>query len=182
MLKESIYNYNNCINVLIGEIKRYNQNNEAKKKKLKKRDQLTQMSKFILYINSLNRTFIGSKMKLLWGKNKITKNFITLIKNYSFDDIIPLMIEILCGNFSKTKKKFIADTNNKPIIFYLIPFNKNKSILFSICIRADINNKNIGYEYIYFISICEENEFKIDSEDFINKLNKEENPKCHLIE
>ena len=174
MKKQSIYNYNSCINILLGEIKKYYQNQERKGKKRKKKDEPSQMTKFINYIQSINGTFSGSKAQFLWNKNKLSKNFITLLNDFSFDDIIPKIIEILCGNFTKAEKKHISDKNKKPVIFYLIPLNNLKYILFSICIRKDFNNKSLGYEYIYFLSICEENQYKKNAEDFINKITKEE--------
>ena len=165
MKRKTIYEYNSCMQLLIGEVKILN-------KKLKK---LSPMEKFINYMISINGTFIHSKMKLLWTKNKLTKFFLESIKDYDFNDIVPLIIEILCGNFSKAKKKFISDKNNKPIIFYLIPFNKNQNILFNICIRADLRNDSIAHEYIYFMTICEESEFKEYTEKFINKISLEKN-------
>ena len=172
MKKQSIYNYNSCINLLLGEIKKYYQNQERKSKKRKKKDEPSKMTKFINYIQSINGTFSGSKIQFLWNKNKLSKNFIASLNNYSFDDIIPKVIEILCGNFTKAKKKYISDKNKKPVIFYLLPLNNLNNILFSICIRKDINNKSLGYEYIYFLSICEENQNKKYFQNFIKLLHK----------
>ena len=177
MKKDSIYNYSSCIKILIGEIRQYNQSKEIKSKKKKKIQQISQMNIFIDYMNSLNGTFIQSKMKLLWQKNKLTKYFLQSLVDYSYDEIIPLLIEILCGNFSKAEKKFIIDKNKKPVIFFLLPFNKIKNILFCICIRTDISNKLFGNEYIYFLSICQENEYKNHIEAFINKISLEKNNK-----
>ena len=173
MKKESIYNFNNCLKVLIGEIRKYSQSKELKSKKKKKEE--SKMTQFVKYLCSLNRSFFQSKMKLLWPKNKFTKNFMNSLENFSFDEIIPLIIEILCGNFSKAKKLFISDENNRPIIFYLLPINDKKNILFSICIRIDYNNKSFANEYIYFLAITEECEYKNYIEEFQNKINLEKN-------
>ena len=84
MKKDSIYNYSDCIKILVGEIKQYNKNKEQKFKKSKKNKKIeasSKMSKFINYIKSLNGTFISSKMNLLWQKNKLTKNFIKSLEN-----------------------------------------------------------------------------------------------------
>ena len=178
MKKDSIYNYSDCIKILVGEIKQYNKNKEQKFKKSKKNKKIeasSKMSKFINYIKSLNGTFISSKMNLLWQKNKLTKNFIKSLENYNYDDTIPLLIQLLCGNFSNSEKKFISNDNSRPIIFYLLPINKKDYILFCICIRLDINNKSIGNEYIYFLDICEENKFKKLADDFIFKISSEKN-------
>ena len=178
MKKDSIYNYSDCIKILVGEIKQYNKNKEHKFKKSKKNKKIeasSKMSKFINYIKSLNGTFISSKMNLLWQKNKLTKNFIKSLENYDYDDTIPLLIQLLCGNFSNSEKKFISNDNSRPIIFYLLPINKKDYILFCLCIRLDINNKSIGNEYIYFLDICEENKFKKLAEDFIIKISSEKN-------
>ena len=178
MKKDSIYNYSDCIKILVGEIKQYNKNKEQKFKKSKKNKKIeasSKMSKFINYIKSLNGTFISSKMNLLWQKNKLTKNFIKSLENYDYDDTIPLLIQLLCGNFSHSEKKFISNENSRPIIFYLLPINKKDYILFCICIRLDINNKSIGNEYIYFLDICEENKFKKLADDFIFKISSEKN-------
>ena len=138
MKKDSIYNYSDCIKILVGEIKQYNKNKEQKFKKSKKNKKIeasSKMSKFINYIKSLNGTFISSKMNLLWQKNKLTKNFIKSLENYDYDDTIPLLIQLLCGNFSHSEKKFISNENSRPIIFYLLPINKKDYILFCLCIR-----------------------------------------------
>ena len=45
MKKQSIYNYNSCINLLLGEIKKYYQNQERKSKKRKKKDEPSKMTK-----------------------------------------------------------------------------------------------------------------------------------------
>ena len=177
--EEIIYNFDECYEKLYYEIKNI-------KSKFFKKDsnKILKTIYFTKYIESINYSLENSKIILLWMKNYFLKQFLAELELYTeYEEPIKKIIEVLCGNFSNSKKiqkflKYLKDYENESNIylkqklcsFYSIQLsNNNKKILFCISLVKDENTKNkTASSHIYFVSITEEWNFEKYALDFIN--------------
>ena len=94
---------------------------------------------FLKYFESCNNSFMNTPLDLVWCFNYLTEKFLEDISSIDYEEIIPLIIQLLCGDFKNTnKKKKMVDLrqeNQKICSFYLLPLNpkSNQNILFSLC-------------------------------------------------
>ena len=71
---------------------------------------------FLKYFESCNNSFMNTPLDLVWNNNYLTLNFLEDISSVEYDDIIPLIIQLLIGDFQNTiKKKKLVDLRK----FYL---------------------------------------------------------------
>ena len=93
---------------------------------------------FLKYFESCNNSFMNTPLDLLWSLNCLTPKFLEDIASYDYDEIIPLIIQILTGDFKNTikKKKLVnlKKLNQKLCSFYFLPLKEksNDNILFCI--------------------------------------------------
>ena len=60
---------------------------------------------FLKYFEFCNNTFMNTPLDLVWNNNYLTLNFSEDISSIEYDDIIPLIIQLLIGDFQNTIKK-----------------------------------------------------------------------------
>ena len=177
---DNCYNFDDCYEKLIFEIKNFKAKNFKKDSK-----KIFKLLYFTKYIESIEYSLSNSKISFLWKNNTFMTNFLTELELYEdFNEPIIKIVEVLCGNFSNSKKiqkmlKYLKDYENESNIylkqklcsFYSIQLSKNnKKILFCICLQKDENIKvNTASSHIYFVSVTEERNFDKIGLDFINK-------------
>ena len=144
-------------------------------------------SYFTKYLEISEYSLENKKMPFIWPKNTFLKKFVSQLEsNLDYEEPIKKIIEILCGDFSNTKKlkkfmNYLNDYEKDPNIylcqklcsFYSIQLkNANKKkILFCICLQKDENSvQNTASAFLYFISLTEEWNFEDDANEFINKF------------
>ena len=173
MKKNLIYKLEENISSLKIEITKFKKHlkNESKKE--------IKMSQFIKYFDSVGNTFFNTRLELIWVNSILTQKFLTDISSFSFNDIIPLILKILCGNFDGViKKKKLVDLkkpNQKLISFYLLPLhsNKNLKILFSLCLKAHQFSDKVS-THIIFLSISQESEYEKEAKLFYNQVKNDD--------
>ena len=132
---------------------------------------------FLKYFKSHQNSFLNTPLDLVWPLNNLTNQFLADIAELEYEEIIPLILQLLCGDFKNTiKKKKLVDLrkeNQKLCSFYLLPLSKtkNKNILFALCL------KGIKYSSstINLLSISTNWEFENIALKFLDELNKDEN-------
>ena len=188
-----IYNFDEYYDKL------YNQIKDFKRKNLKKEsNKILKTSYLTRYIKSLDYCLQNSKINFLWSQHTFLNQFLSELEFYpELEAPAKKIVEILCGNFSNSRKikkmaKFLKDYENESNIylnqklcsFYSIqlPSNNNKKILFSICLQNDENsNPRTASAYIYFLSYTEEWNFEKKALDFINNYILKDDEKFPLV-
>ena len=184
----NIYDFNKCYEKLFNEIKNFKAKNFKKESK-----KSFKTIYFTKYIESIDYSLINSNITFLWSNNLFLEKFLSELELYP-DLIEPLqrIVEVLCGNFSNSKKiqklqKYLKtyeyESNiylkQKLCSFYSIKLdNNNKKILFCICLKTDESSKPLtASSFIYFFTITEEWNIENESIDFIqnNILSDDEN-------
>ena len=184
----NIYDFNKCYEKLFNEIKNFKAKNFRKESK-----KSFKTIYFTKYIESIDYSLINSNISFLWSNNIFLEKFLSELELYP-DLIEPLekIVEVLCGNFSNSKKiqkmqKYLKtyeyESNiylkQKLCSFYSIKLlNNKKQILFCICLKTDENsNSKTVSSFIYFLAITEEWNIEKESIDFIqnNILSDDEN-------
>ena len=189
----TIYHFNENYEKLNYEIQNFKSKNFKKDS-----NKVLKIKYFTKYLESLNYSLENSKITFLWNKHFFLNQFLSELEIYpKYEEPITKIIEVLCGNFSNSKKiqkmlKYLKDYENESNIylkqklcsFYSIQlFNSNKIILFCICLQNDNNsNPKTGSANIYFVSITEEWNFEKDALDFINKYIFSDDEKFPYIE
>ena len=81
---------------------------------------------FLKYFESCNNSFMNTPLDLVWNNNYLTPNFLEDISSVEYNDIIPLIIQLLIGDFQNTiKKKKISGfekTKSKNMFFLFFTF------------------------------------------------------------
>ena len=137
---------------------------------------IIKMKHFLKYFESCNNSFMNTPLDLLWCHNYLTQRFLEDISQQEYDDIIPLIIQLLTGDFQNaTKKKKLVDLrkpNQKICSFYLLPLNEksNDNILFCLCLKGNSPSSNI-----YFLSISHNWDFEDVAKEFLEKINEDNN-------
>jgi len=132
---------------------------------------------FLKYFESCKNSFINTPLDLLWSLNYLTPQFLEDISKLEYDDIIPLIIQLLIGDFNNAikKKKLVnlRDPNQKICSFYLLPIkqNSNDNILFCLCLEGS----NYISSAIYFLSISRNWDFDEIAQEFLKKINNDKN-------
>ena len=156
-------------------------------------------SYFTKYIENSGYSLENKKISFIWSGNTFLKKFLSQLELYpDFEESIKKIIEILCGDFSSSKKikkflKYVNDYENESNIylcqklcsFYSIQLKNNnkKKILFCICLQKDENTiQNTASAYINFISLTEEWNFEDDANEFINKYILSDDEKYPFVE
>ena len=184
----NIYDFNKFYEKLFNEIKNFKAKNFKKESK-----KSFKTIYFTKYIESIDYSLINSNITFLWSNNLFLEKFLSELELYP-DLIEPLqrIVEVLCGNFSNSKKiqklqKYLKtyeyESNiylkQKLCSFYSIKLdNNNKKILFCICLKTDESSKPLtASSFIYFFTITEEWNIENESIDFIqnNILSDDEN-------
>ena len=132
---------------------------------------------FLKYFESCNNSFMNTPLELIWCFNYLKPKFLDDISELKYEEIIPLIIQLLCGDFKNAiKKKKMVDLrqeNQKICSFYLLPLSpkSNQNILFSLCLKG---KKNVSSE-IHFLSISTNWDFEETSQEFLNEINEDDN-------
>ena len=142
------------------------------KESLKKDGSKTLKSKHLVkFIKDNDNSLMKTNLDFIWYYNKFNDKFLEdiLSLNIIYEDIITIILQILCGNFSNTEKRFIKVKNKKLCSFYLYSIDKysNNKILFSLCLKGF---GRIANTYIYFISFTNDWEFKQYIDNFLNMI------------
>ena len=128
----------------------------------------------VKYIEFNNNSLINSNLEFIWFYNEFTPKFLEdiLSSNYTYEEIITIILQILCGNFKNSEKRYIKLEMQKLCSFYLCSINKNSQdkILFSLCLQSLNKNANT---YLYFISITNDWNFKDDINEFLSMIYNE---------
>ena len=132
---------------------------------------------FLKYFESCKNSFMNTPLDLVWCFNYLTDNFLADISELQYEEIIPLIIQILSGDFKNAdKKKKIVDLkqeNQKICSFYLLPLNpkSNQKILFALCLKG---SKTVSSE-IHFLAITTNWDYEEIAQKFLDKINKDDN-------
>ena len=157
-------------------------------------------SYFTKYIENSGYSLENKQMPFIWSRNTFLKKFLSQLELYlDFEEPIKKIIEILCGDFSSSKKikkflNYLNDYEKDPNIylcqklssFYSIQLNNNNNkqkILFCICLQKDENTlENTACSSLYFISLTEEGNFEEAANEFINKFVLSDDEKYPFVE
>jgi len=132
---------------------------------------------FLKYFESCKNSFMNTPLDLLWSLNYLTPKFLEDISKLEYDDIIPLIIQLLIGDFNNAikKKKLVnlRDPNQKICSFYLLPIkqNSNDNIFFCLCLEGT----NYISSTIHFLSISRNWDFEEIAQEFLKKINDDKN-------
>ena len=132
---------------------------------------------FLKYFESCNNSFMNTPLNLTWSLNYLTPRFLEDIANFTYDEIIPLIIQLLIGDFHNVVKKKKMVNLRKPsqkiCSFYLLPINKNSNdnILFCLCLEG----QNSPSSVIYLLSISKNWDFEEIAKEFLDKINEDNN-------
>ena len=80
---------------------------------------------FLKYFESCNNSFMNTPLDLVWNNNYLTPNFLEDISSVEYNDIIPLIIQLLIGDFQNTikkKKLGFEKTKSKNMFFLFFTF------------------------------------------------------------
>ena len=138
---------------------------------------IIKMKHFLSYFNSYNNSFLNTPLDLLWYLNYLTPKFLEDIAKYEYEEIIPLIIKILIGDFkgAEKKNKFMKlnQSYKKLCSFYLLKLNdkSNENIFFCLCLEG----KNSPNTAIYFLSIATNWDFEEIGKNFYEKIDNDSN-------
>lgn len=131
---------------------------------------------FLKYFESCHNSFMNTPLDLVWCFNYLTEKFLEDISELNYEEIIPLIIQLLSGDFQNTTKKKkmvnLRKENQKIISFYFLPINakSNQNILFALCLKG---TKLIS-STIHFLSISTNWDFESIAEEFLEKINNDD--------
>ena len=143
------------------------------KKETKK---IIKIKHFLKYFESCKNSFINTPLNLVWPFNYCAKQFLEDIENIEYDEIIPLIVQLLTGDFQNTvKKKKMVDLrkpNQKICSFYFLPLNKksNDNILFCLCLEGAYSPSSS----MHFLSISRNEDFKEIAQEFLDNVNEDD--------
>ena len=182
----TLYSFNECYEKLINEVKNFKAKNFKKES-----NKILKIIYFTKYIESIDYSLRNSKISFLWSNHIFLKQFVYELESYpEFEEPVQRIIEVLCGNFSNSKKikklyKYLNDydienesniylTQKLCSFYYIRLSNNNLRIFFCICLKIDENCSKTASAYIYFISLSEEWNFEKRGLDFINNYISED--------
>ena len=143
--------YEENLSILLREVTHYKHTYFKKETR-----DIIKIKHFLAYFESCHNSFMNTPIQPVWCLSFLTKKFLEDISQLTYEEIIPLIIQLLCGDFSNAvKKKKLVDLrkeNQKLISFYLLPLNKksNQNILFSLCLKGAKSPSST----IHFLSIA----------------------------
>ena len=164
--------YEENLSLLLREVAHYKHSNFKKETK-----NIIKTKHFLKYFESYNNSFMKTPLDLVWCFNNLTEKFLEDISKLKYEEIIPLIIQLLCGDFKDTiKKKKIVDLkqeNQKICSFYLLPLSpkSNQNILFALCLRGA---KTVSSE-MHFLAITTNWNFEEIAQKFLDKINNDNN-------
>ena len=164
--------YEENLSLLLREVTHYKHSNFKKETK-----NIIKTKHFLKYFESCNNSFMNTPLNLVWCFNNLTEKFLEDISKLEYEEIIPLIIQLLCGDFSNAiKKKKMVDLrqeNQKICSFYLLPLNpkSNKNILFSLCLKG---SKLVSSE-MHFLGITTNWDFEELAQKFLDKVGGDNN-------
>ena len=138
---------------------------------------IIKMKHFLEYFNSCHNSFLNTPLELLWYLNYLTPQFLEDISKYDYDEIIPLIIQILIGDFkgAEKKNKFMKlnKANKKLCSFYLLKINNksNDNIFFCLCLEGERSASTA----LYFLSISRNWDFEEIANKFYEKIEDDSN-------
>ena len=142
--------YEENLNILLREVTHYKHANFKKETK-----NVIKIKHFLKYFESCHNSFMNTPLDLLWSLNYLTSQFLEDISAFEYNEIIPLIIQILIGDFRNTTKKKklvnIKKPDQKLCSFYFLPINENDNIFFCLCLEG----ANSPSSSIYFLSVQE---------------------------
>ena len=166
----------------------------------KESNKILKTSYFTKYIENSGYSLENKQMPFIWSRNTFLKKFLSQLELYlDFEEPIKKIIEILCGDFSSSKKikkflNYLNDYEKDPNIylcqklcsFYSIQLKNNNNkqkILFCICLQKDENTlENTACSSLYFISLTEEGNFEEAANEFIYKFILSDDEKYPFVE
>ena len=158
--------YDENLSILTREVTHYKHSYFKKETK-----NIIKMKHFLKYFESCNNSFKNTQLDLLWYNNFLNEKFLKDISEQEYEDIIPLIIQLLIGDFQNAiKKKKLVDLrkpNQKICSFYLLPLNQksNDNILFCLCLRGVSPSSSI-----HFLSISHNWDYEEVAQEFLEKL------------
>ena len=162
--------YMENLNILLREVTHYKHANFKKETK-----NIIKTKHFLKYFESRNNSFMNTPLDLLWSPNYLTPKFLEDISVYEYNEIIPLIIQLLIGDFKNTIKKNklvnLKEKNQKLCSFYFLPINKNDNIFFCLCLEGTISPSST----IHFLSVSRNWDFEDIGKEFLEKLNNNKN-------
>ena len=181
-----IYTYDDSFQQLLSEIKKFKSTHFPKES-----NKIIKMTYFTRYLKYSKNTISNSKIDLIWSNNYFEDGFIEELEKFDvIDELLPKIMEILCGNFSSSKKikkmrKYLPEQNlnselylkRKQCSFYSTKLYKtNKKILFCICLQKSCDE--FAEAGIYFVTITDEPNIELKGSEYIknNILNDEKFP------
>ena len=164
--------YKENLSILLREVTYYKHANFKKETR-----NIIKTKHFLKYFESCHNSFLYTPLEFVWCLNDLSKQFLEDISDLEYEEIIPLIIQLLCGDFKNAvKKKKLIDLNQdkqKLCSFYLLPLNKtkNKNILFALCLKGAKFVSSI----IHFLSISTNLDFEEKALNFLDEINKDKN-------
>ena len=166
--------YEENLSLLTNEVAHYKR--EFFKKETKK---IIKIKHFLKYFESCNNSFMNTPLDLVWSLHTFTPKFLEDISVLEYEEIIPLIIQILSGDFRNTikkKNKNLVDLRKpcqKICSFYFLPLSQksNQNILFSLCLKG----KTSPCSEIFFLSISTNWDYEEVAKNFLDEIQKDEN-------
>ena len=164
--------YEENLSILLREVTHYKHTYFKKETK-----NIIKTKHFLKYFESCNNSFMNTPLELIWCFNYLKPKFLDDISELKYEEIIPLIIQLLCGDFKNAiKKKKMVDLrqeNQKICSFYLLPLSpkSNQNILFSLCLKG----KNTVSSEIHFLSISTNWDFEETAQKFLDKIKEDNN-------
>ena len=166
------FNYEENLSTLLREVTHYKHTYFKKETR-----NIIKMKHFLAYFESCHNSFMNTPLNLIWCFNFLTKKFLDDISQLEYKEIIPIIIRLLCGDFTNVvKKKKMVDLrkeNQKLISFYLLPLNSksNQNILFALCLKGS----KLPSSTIHFLSISTNWNFEETAQKFLEQINSDDN-------
>ena len=92
--------YEENLSTLINEVAHYKR--EFFKQETRK---IIKTKHFLKYFESCNNSFMNTPLDLVWNLHTLTPKFLEDISKLEYEEIIPLIIQILSGDFKNAIKK-----------------------------------------------------------------------------
>ena len=166
------FNYEENLSTLLREVTHYKHTYFKKETR-----NIIKMKHFLAYFESCHNSFMNTPLNLIWCFNFLTKKFLEDISLLTYEEIIPLIIRLLCGDFTNAvKKKKMIDLrkeNQKLISFYLLPLSRksNQNILFALCFKGAKTPSST----MHFLSIATNWNFEETAQEFLEQINSDDN-------
>ena len=97
---KSLSKYEENLSILNREVINFKHSNFKKETK-----KIIKTKHFLKYFESCKNSFMNTPLNLVRPFNYFTKQFLEDIENIKYEEIIPLIIQLLTGDFKNTVKK-----------------------------------------------------------------------------